>query len=248
MANPQKENGYFSIANEIAEHLMEMPLRDSEWRILMCVLRKTYGWNKKEDVISLTQFEKATKLSRPTVVKALKNLCLRGILVKTALLAYSLQKDWEKWVVKPPLLVKNKNLSGLTVLTSGSKDRLTKTSKDRLTHKRKKESIKDIIQGQPTVARFGEETNKILEMFNKTINPTLGYANKTQRKAIIALIEILGYEKTTEATRYAISVQGQRYAPTITTPYQLKTKLAELRIYFEKQKGRKMKTINLDNL
>lgn len=247
MANPQKENGFFSIANEIAEHLMEIPLGGSEWRILICVLRKTYGWNKKEDWISLTQFENATKLSRPTVVKALKNLCLRGILVKTALLAYSLQKDWEKWVVKPPLLVKNKNLGGLTVLTSASKHRLTETSKHRLTHKRKKDIIKDIIL-QPTVASTSDEIKIILEMFNTTINPTLGYANTTQRKAIAEMIKLFGFEKTRKATEYAISVQGEKYAPTITTPYQLKTKLAELRIYFEKQKGRKMKIINLDNL
>ena len=240
MANPQKEQGFTPIAHTILEQIGRTRLLGSEFQVVLCVLRKTYGYGKKEDVISLTQFEKFTGLSRPTVVKTLKNLIARNILVKTALPAYKFNKDWDSWVVNTALLVKHKDLSGL--------HRLTKTSKDRLTHNRKKIITIDNNTGQPTVARYGNETNEILKMFNTTINPTLSYANKTQRKAVVALIDLLGFDKTRQATEYAISVQGQRYAPTITTPYQLKSKLAELRIYYEKQQGKKMKIINLDNL
>jgi len=129
MANPQKEQGFTPIAHAILEHLGNVELLGSEFRVILCVLRKTYGYGKKEDVISLTQFEKFTGLSRPTVVKTLKNLVTRNILVKSPLLAYKFNKDWDSWVVNPPLLVKSKHKFG--------KPALTKTSKPALTHNRK---------------------------------------------------------------------------------------------------------------
>jgi phage replication O-like protein O len=139
MANPQKENGYTPIANEILEHLVKIPLLGSEFQVLFFIIRKTYGYHKKDDRISLTQFEKGTGLSRPTVVKTLKNLMARNMVVKIYLpdenKGYSFVKDHEKWVVKTHLLVKGK--------WQTSKDVLTETSKDVLTHKRKKDNTKD---------------------------------------------------------------------------------------------------------
>lgn len=137
MSNPQKENGYTAIANEILERLVNTPLLGSEFQVLLFIIRKTYGYRKKADRISLTQFEKGTGLSRPTVVKTLKNLMVRNMVVKIYLPdgkeGYTFIKDHEKWVVKTHLLVKGK--------WSDSKDVLTETSKDVLTHKRKKEII-----------------------------------------------------------------------------------------------------------
>ena len=49
MASPQKENGYTPIAHEILEALAKQLLSPDEWRILMIIFRKTYGWDKKED-------------------------------------------------------------------------------------------------------------------------------------------------------------------------------------------------------
>ena len=131
MANPQKENGYTAISNEILEKLLQLPLNSSELRIFLTVIRKTYGYQKKEDRISLSQFEKYTGLSRPTVVESLKRLVKYTLLVKCTTSVYSVQKNWEKWVVKTTLLVKSE--------AQTSKDHLTKTSKDHLTHKRNKE-------------------------------------------------------------------------------------------------------------
>jgi hypothetical protein len=34
-----------------------------------------------------------------------------------------------------------------------------------------------------------------------------------------------------------LSVQGQRYAPVVTSPYKMLQKLAELKIYFDKQQS-----------
>jgi phage replication O-like protein O len=150
MASPQKENGYTAIANEILEHLVKVHLLGAEWDVLAFIIRKTYGYQKKLDVISLTQFESGTGLSRPTVVKTLKNLMARNMIVKVYLpderIGYTFIKDHEKWVVKEHLLVKDKWVA--------SKGVFTKTSKGVLTHKRKKEITKEIMRQQVSQEEF----------------------------------------------------------------------------------------------
>ena len=82
MANPQRENGHIDVANEIAEALAKTQLSGYESRILWVILRKTYGWHKKIDSISITQFEKATGLKRRHIQRTLKKLLNRNIITK----------------------------------------------------------------------------------------------------------------------------------------------------------------------
>jgi phage replication O-like protein O len=101
MPEPQLENGYLKIANELVEEFAKIQLSPNEWRVCWAFLRKTYGFNKKEDAISLTQFQQITKLSRPAIVKALKKLVAKQILVANKQLFtnhYSLNKDYSQWV------------------------------------------------------------------------------------------------------------------------------------------------------
>lgn len=92
----------------------------------------------------------------------------------------------------------------------------------------------DII-ATPGAAGQENEINKIFEIFY-LINPTINFGNITNRKAVEAMIKRFGFDQTKRTAEYAIQVQGKEYAPTITTPYQLKEKLAQLKIYFEKSK------------
>jgi hypothetical protein len=48
MANPQAEHGHVDIANEIMEALAKISIPSEARRILDFILRKTYGWHKKE--------------------------------------------------------------------------------------------------------------------------------------------------------------------------------------------------------
>ena len=83
------------------------------------------------------------------------------------------------------------------------------------------------------------QTNEIFSLFEKSVNPTIDYGHTGNRLAVSYLIKKFGYEPTTRLVKYAISVQGKDFAPTITTPYKLKLKLGELKIYSDKQNKKK---------
>lgn len=81
-----------------------------------------------------------------------------------------------------------------------------------------------------------EHINEIIKIFYDMVNPNINYGNKTLRTAAEWLINKYGFDRVSKIAVYACSVQGQKYAPTITTPYQLKEKMAELKIYKDKEK------------
>lgn len=75
------------------------------------------------------------------------------------------------------------------------------------------------------------EIDQVFDVFYKAINPTINYGNTTSRASAKDLIHRYGLAKVLGMARYAVSIQDDRYAPTITTPYQLKEKLAQLAKY-----------------
>lgn len=78
----QVENGnYVRVVNRFLEELVKASLLGTEYAVVLFVVRKTWGYNKRSDRISLSQFESGTNLSRVTVIKALKNLRTMNILV-----------------------------------------------------------------------------------------------------------------------------------------------------------------------
>jgi len=101
---PQLEDGYTTIANEIIDNLQSLYLSPNEWKILWTVVRKTYGWKKKEDRISISQFQTATRLSRPNAHRAIRSLVAKSILVakqSTAGTIYSFNKRYSDWKSEP---------------------------------------------------------------------------------------------------------------------------------------------------
>jgi len=102
MANPQIEDGHVDIANELAEAMARTYMSAAENKIFWVIIRKTYGWHKKMDRISYSQFEEATGLDRRHIGPALHRLVSRKIIICTGAGArkmseYGLQKDHDLW-------------------------------------------------------------------------------------------------------------------------------------------------------
>jgi len=83
----------------------------------------------------------------------------------------------------------------------------------------------------------GSQVTEVFNIFCETINPNINYGNKTQRKAAEWLIGKYGLEKTIATAKYSCSVQGEKFAPTITTPYMLKEKMADLLVFNKRNKS-----------
>lgn len=105
MANPQKENGHTSIANELLEVMAKTYFSSYEIQIIFAIFRKTYGWNKTEDWITTTQISEMTDIARSHVSRTIKKLLDRNMLVKNGK-KLSFQKDYEKWQKLPKQVTK----------------------------------------------------------------------------------------------------------------------------------------------
>lgn len=104
MARPQIENGHTKIANELVEALARHNLSAYESRVLWCIFRKTYGWNKKTDRVSYTQFAAATGIDRRHISRAINSLKSRSIIICNGRgydLEYGIQKNYELWDLTP---------------------------------------------------------------------------------------------------------------------------------------------------
>jgi phage replication O-like protein O len=139
MANPQVEDGYTPIANEILEALARTKLSPNESRILFFLIRKTYGWKKKTDWISLSQFSKGTWLDRRNAHKAVKRLSDKRMVVicrdDIKHPRYSFQKDYQKW-----------RMSYVDMTNEG----LTKLAEETVKERERREK-KSVVSGTPIV-------------------------------------------------------------------------------------------------
>ena len=72
---------YFQTPNDLIDHWLPH-LGESELKILLLIIRKTFGWNKERDRISLSQMEKFTGLSRSNVCSGINSLVEKGMILK----------------------------------------------------------------------------------------------------------------------------------------------------------------------
>jgi phage replication O-like protein O len=80
VANPQTENGYTRIANELLEALASHSLTGNDLKIVLAIMRKTYGFQKKRDTISFNQLSVMTGILRRNVIRTVNGLVERKIL------------------------------------------------------------------------------------------------------------------------------------------------------------------------
>lgn len=103
-----------------------------------------------------------------------------------------------------------------------------------------------IIQGE----RIRTPVEQVMDAFHLTVNPTINYGNTTQRRAADLLVKQIGLDKVLAAIKFIHEVASQdHYAPTITTPFQLREKFGSLVSYAHKKQNKGGGgSINLDNV
>ena len=84
MADPQTENGYLQIAMEIVEALAKHRIPGQEMQLVWVLLRKTWGWKKKEDYIPLSQWAKLSGIKRTKCCTLINSLIAKNLIKKTS--------------------------------------------------------------------------------------------------------------------------------------------------------------------
>lgn len=94
---------YIKIPTEVQEKLISMRISGEATQCLHVIIRKTYGFHKKKDRISLSQFTKMTGINKPNVVRAISKLVSMCIIKKdnasvNSDSTYEIEEDTSKWV------------------------------------------------------------------------------------------------------------------------------------------------------
>lgn len=105
MANPQQENGHTRIANELLEAILIYPFNAGEYKVMLKILRNTYGWSRKKAKLSYGEISRATGMSRKHAYRICQKFKRDSIIIiqenKSAICAniLGINKNFEDWVL-----------------------------------------------------------------------------------------------------------------------------------------------------
>lgn len=154
--DPQIEDGYTRIANELMEAVMRLPLPGGHIRMILALIRRTYGFNKKADRISYSQLATATGLHRTHVIRIMNELVEANIVIRgegrpCQAVTWAVNKHYLQWKVSSSSEATSSTQANSTQATSStqanstqatrtSSTQATRTSSTQATHKRHKDN------------------------------------------------------------------------------------------------------------
>lgn len=214
----QVDNGEFTrVHNSILEVLSKLQVSSLELRIVLFILRKTYGFGKKTDVISLSQFESCGS-DRRRIFDAIKKLIQLNIITRKKkglqTYEYGFNKYIEQWspeCFQPRRAGNGKNFKNKTVDVNDTSDSIDTsdvndigtvdvndngTSDVNDTHKRKKETIKENIKQIPISEQSNQQLffGKVAEICAVDMKLKRGHIAKTVQRLKAAEYSLIDLE------------------------------------------------------
>lgn len=102
MGNPQLDDGHTRIANELYEAIINFPFTGPQYKVVLSIIRKTYGFNKKADRVAQSVLSEMTGLAKPNVCRVMKQLRqMKVVLIDDSKMSHLVEfnkryKEWEK--------------------------------------------------------------------------------------------------------------------------------------------------------
>ena len=151
MANPQLSNGYTKIANELLEAICRLNISGNEMRILLYIIRRTYGFNSSYAEMPLSEISVAVGIRSVHVSRALKRLAELNIIERhsskgVSPQTVSLVKNYDKWAVENCIVLP---LPKTVTVTKNGNPTITKNGNPTITK-----------NGNPTITKNGNCTYK----------------------------------------------------------------------------------------
>lgn len=99
MASPQVAHGYTKVANAILRALYRFPFSGQELRLLLWVIRDSYGWGEKQThAAPLSRISEETGIPRATVSWVVRKLVNRAVLERVKGGALRFNKNYDEWL------------------------------------------------------------------------------------------------------------------------------------------------------
>lgn len=94
--NPQVEEGYTRIANELYEAIIQTQMTVGSRKVLDVIIRHTYGYNLTSKAIPAKVFVDMTRIKRPNIYRALRELSKAKIIfIENGV--YKVNKSYLEW-------------------------------------------------------------------------------------------------------------------------------------------------------
>jgi phage replication O-like protein O len=236
MASPQLENGFTPLAHELFQAFYCCKMTEYERVVVMHLWRKTYGWGKKSDWISNSQFSEETGVPRPHVTRTLTSLKSKMVISASGK-KLSVNKNYEEWLIewrKLPVQV--------TPIVTSSGNRVTSSGNEKLPD--------EVPTKESKETTTKEASNKVMNLENQNIIPELiklfeavdpknktYYKNTSQREACQFLLDQYGLELVTKVVAVLPKTNQMEFFPVITTPCQLRDKWVQLQNAITRKKN-----------
>lgn len=104
MTGPQLENGHVRIANELLDAILRAGFTKRQLLVLFFIARKTYGYGKKTDDMTVQQIANGTGLTRPHASATVRELeVINAVLKRDGKYGYLLgiNKNYGEWRTVP---------------------------------------------------------------------------------------------------------------------------------------------------
>jgi len=97
---PQLEDGYTRVACELLDAIVRFDFSKRQYKVVLAVIRKTYGYGKKTDDMTITQLANITGLELGNCSKTVSELSqMRTLLIQQGVYGYviGLNKNYQEW-------------------------------------------------------------------------------------------------------------------------------------------------------
>lgn len=102
LADVQLKNGYTKLANEILERMALIKLSPIQYRLIFLIWRYTYGFNRKEHVLSQSFLSEATQYDARQIRRELQKLEQRKVIIQKVsqgrARVISFNKNYDEWI------------------------------------------------------------------------------------------------------------------------------------------------------
>lgn len=213
------DDGYTRIANELLEAVMAADLTARQLKVVMAVIRKTYGFGKKFDRVSNTQIAAMTGIHHTHVCKAKNEMISMNIIITNGL-AIGINKVISDWNFSISQVSKSLAKSAnKTLAESANADKPTQlNTKETIQKKERKDPPKspkgecDGLEEKTVSKKTQIDYQAVLSAYNTTLGDRLPLAealNDKRRRAIKRLLTELK-EPTVEAVENYFAAFAER--------------------------------------